>query len=77
MRKDSRSIKRINASFLNMEHYKIYQTTHLYQSFGKKQIRVNDFSANKYSVDKKIWFKTSILRSDLCDYSDAYIVVKE
>ena len=26
--------------------------------------------------NKQIRFKTSILRSDLCDYSDAYIVVK-
>ena len=25
---------------------------------------------------QKIWIKTPILRSDLCDYSDAYIVVK-
>ena len=28
-------------------------------------------------VNKNIKFKTSVLRSDLCDYSDAYIVVKE
>ena len=26
---------------------------------------------------KKIRFKKSILRSDLCDYSDAYIILKE
>ena len=25
---------------------------------------------------KQIRFKTSMLRSDMCDYSDAYIVVK-
>ena len=25
---------------------------------------------------QRIWIKTPILRSDLCDYSDAYIVVK-
>ena len=29
-----------------------------------------------YSVNKEIKIKTPILRSDLCDYSDAYIVVK-
>ena len=29
-----------------------------------------------YNVDTKIRIKTSLLRSDLCDYSDAYIVVK-
>ena len=31
----------------------------------------------KYSVNKNIKFKTSMLWSDLCDYSDACIVVKE
>ena len=29
-----------------------------------------------YSPDKQIKFKTSILRFSLCDYSDAYILVK-
>ena len=29
-----------------------------------------------YSVNKEIRIKTPMLRSDLCDFSDAYIVVK-
>ena len=29
-----------------------------------------------YSPNKQITFKTSMLRSSLCDYSDAYILVK-
>ena len=29
-----------------------------------------------YNVNKEIRFKTSMLRSDLCDFSDAYIFVK-
>ena len=29
-----------------------------------------------YNPNKEIRIKTSMLRSDLCDYSDAYIVVK-
>ena len=29
-----------------------------------------------YNVNKEIRFKTSMLRSGLCDFSDAYIVVK-
>ena len=29
-----------------------------------------------YNVNKEIRFKTSMLRSDLSDFSDAYIVVK-
>ena len=30
-----------------------------------------------YSTSKQIRFKTSMLRSSLCDYSDSYIIVKE
>ena len=30
----------------------------------------------KWSIFKNIRFKTSMLRSDLCDYCDAYIVVR-
>ena len=29
-----------------------------------------------YSLNKEITIKTSMLRSDLCDFSDAYIVVE-
>ena len=42
----------------------------------RKWIQVNDLSGGKYSVNKSIRFKTPMLRSDLCDYSDAYIVEK-
>ena len=42
----------------------------------KKRIEVHDQSAETYNTNKQIRFKTAILRSDLCDFSDAYIVVK-
>ena len=42
----------------------------------KKWIEVYDQSERNYNVNKKIRIKTSMLRSDLCDFSDAYIVVK-
>ena len=42
----------------------------------KKLIEVYDQSEGNYNVNKEIRIKTSMLRSDLCDYSDAYIVVK-
>ena len=42
----------------------------------KKWTKVNDLSSSQYSVNKNISFKTSMLRSALCDYSDAYIVVE-
>ena len=37
---------------------------------------MNDVSSAQYSVNKSIRLKTSMLRSDLCDYSDAYTVLK-
>ena len=45
----------------------------------KKLIEVHDQSdsaEDRYKSSKQIKFKTSRLRSDPCDYSDAYIVVK-
>ena len=42
----------------------------------KKWIEVYDQFGETYNTNKQIRFKTSLLRSDLCDYSDAYIVVK-
>ena len=42
----------------------------------KKRIEVHDQLGETYNTNKEIRFKTSMLRSDLCDYSDAYIVVK-
>ena len=41
-----------------------------------KRIEMSDLSDVQYSVSKSTRFKTTMLRSDLCDYSDAYIVVK-
>ena len=42
----------------------------------KKWIEVYDQSERDYRVNKEIRIKTPMLRSDLCDFSDAYIVVK-
>ena len=44
--------------------------------FDKKWVEVNDLSSGRYSVNKNITFKTTMLRSDLCDYRDSYIVVR-
>ena len=62
-----------------MERYKIskllnYST--LSKFVTKKWVEVNDLSSGQYSINKNIRFKTSMLISDLCDFSDAYIVVK-
>ena len=42
----------------------------------KKWIKVYDQSEKNYNVNREIRIKTLMLRSDLCNFSDAYIVVK-
>ena len=42
----------------------------------KKWIKVYDQSEKNYNPNKEIRIKTSILRPDLCDVSDAYIVIQ-
>ena len=41
----------------------------------REYVRVNSLS-NTYNENKSIRFKTPMLRSNLCDYSDGYILVK-
>ena len=43
---------------------------------AKNWVEINDESRGKYNKDNQIRFKTSMLRSSLFDYSDAYILVK-
>ena len=40
-------------------------------------LETNAESRGTYNVSNKIKFKTSMIRSNLCDYSDVYIHVKE
>ena len=42
----------------------------------KKWIEIQSQSGSTYNTIKPIRFKTSMLRYDLCDYSDAYVWVK-
>ena len=39
-------------------------------------VDINDESSGAYNVNSQIKFKTTMLKSILCDYSDAYILVK-
>ena len=39
-------------------------------------IEINDESRRAYNVNSQIKFKTTMLKSSLCDYNDAYILVK-
>ena len=67
-----------------MEYQKItnlFGTTpnEMLRFISKKWVEVHDQSGDandRYKPNKPIRFKTSMLRSDLCDFSDVYIVVK-
>ena len=39
-------------------------------------VEINDESRGTYNVNSQIKFKTTLLKSSLCDYSDSYILVK-
>ena len=74
-------MKQIKTSIIiKMEYYKISKllSNSTVSKFAtKKWIEVNDLSSGQYSANKNTRFKTSMLRSDSCDYNYAYIVVKE
>ena len=42
----------------------------------KLWVELNDESSGMYNVNSQIKFETSMLKSSLCDYSDAYMFVK-
>ena len=48
----------------------------LTRSVTEKWIQVYNQSEGHYNVNKEIRIKTSLLRSDLCNFNDVYIVVK-
>ena len=61
-----------NCNFLDTT----YDDKDLLRFVTKKWIEVYDQSEENYSPNKEIRIKTSMPRSDLCDFNDAYIVVK-
>ena len=42
----------------------------------KNWVEINDESRGAYNTNNQIKFKTTMLKSILCDYSDAYTLVK-
>ena len=42
----------------------------------KNWVEINDESRELYNCNSQIKFKTTMLKASLCDYSDAYILVK-
>ena len=65
------NLKKLQIFLIQLLIKKIYQRLLL-----KKWIEVYDQSEKNYNVNKEIRIKTTMLRSDLCDFSDAHIVVK-
>ena len=43
---------------------------------AKTLVKINDESRGTYIANSQIKFKTTTLKPGLCDYSDAYILVK-
>ena len=43
----------------------------------KHWVEIIDDPSGTYNKDSQIKFKTSMLKSSLCDYSDTYILVKK
>ena len=41
----------------------------------KNWVEINNDSRGAYNVNTQIKFKTTMLKSSLCDYGDAYILV--
>ena len=64
-----------------MEHQKIINlldntSTQLSKFRTKNWIETNDQSRGVYNTNTDIKFTTTMLKSSLCDYSDAYILFK-
>ena len=43
---------------------------------AKNWVKINDESRGTFNVNSQIKFKTTVVKSGLCDYSEAYILVK-
>ena len=44
--------------------------------FVRQRVEINDDSRETYGINSQTKFKTAMLKSSLCDYSDAYILFK-
>ena len=68
-------LNKIN-NLLGLAHDQGLKVDQVSRFITKKWIEVQSQSGNTYNTSKPIRFKTSMLRSDLCNYSDAYVWVK-
>ena len=70
-----RNIIKIKTNIIKMEQCRLSKSLSNFPV--SKWIEVNDLLSGQYSVNKNITFKNLMLVSDLYDYSDGYIVVKQ
>ena len=55
----------------------IYNASNQPSKFRTKNwVEINDESRGTHNVNSQLKFKTTMLKSSLCDYSDAYILLK-
>ena len=59
-----------------MEHQKILNKASNYKFVTRNQNIVNDQSNANYDVENEIIYNTEVLKFNLCDYNDAYILVR-
>ena len=59
-----------------MEHQKILNEASNYKFVTRNQNIVNDQSNANYDVENEIIYNTEVLKFNLCDYNDAYILVR-
>ena len=53
-----------------------YNKSTIYKFRATNWVEINDESRRTYDYNSDIKFKTSMIMSNLCDYSDAYIRAK-
>ena len=80
-REKAKTTKQIKTSIIKIEHHKISNLLNdwtISEFVIRKWIELNDFSNDQYLINKNmLWSRMWImLRSDLCDCSDPYIIVK-
>ena len=82
LKKDKKLLMNKNLHNIIMEYQKIANLIDVYVSNQPSKfktrnwVEINDESRGAYNVNSQIKFKTAMLKSSLCDYSDAYILVK-
>ena len=82
LKKDKKLLMNYNLHNITMEYQKIANliddsTLNQPSKFRTKNwVEIYDESRGAYNVNSQIKFKTTMLKSSLCDYSDAYVIVQ-